>query len=105
LDPKLGQAKELQKSEKMRKAKRRRDKDFPRSPYSPERDDEMVRPTEEDKDDPADMKKVDKGDKKADAKADAKKDEDEKKDRDFLPFLGGPKPKEDPRFANKKRPV
>lgn len=108
LDPKLQDAKDLQNPEKKRRVKKKRDPHFPKSPYDPERDEEMVRPKEEDtdEDDPKkDKKKEEKGTESVKGKETAKEKEKEKEEELFLPQLGGPKPKEDPRFANKKRPV
>jgi hypothetical protein len=105
-DPKLEDAKDLQSKEKQRKMKRRRTPKFPNAPYSPDGDEEIVRPKEEDTDEP-DAKKAKDADKAGQGDKDkkAEKKDDEEKEDLYLPALGGPRPKEDPRFAGKKRPV
>jgi hypothetical protein len=98
LEKLLAQAKELQKKDRMRRMKRR--PDLPNEPYTPDADDKLVPPKEDDPDEPnvKDAKKGKPGDKKAGDKID---DEEPL----FMPALGGPRPKEDPRFKDKKRPV
>jgi hypothetical protein len=110
LDRLFGKTRELQASEKIKRMKKKGDRDRPKSPYTPEDDDEMARPKEEDsneplpkkgdKGDPTDLTKTDPG-KGADKKATDDDDDDEKK---FLPQLGGQKKKIDPRYAKKQRP-
>ena len=90
--------------ERARDRKNKRRPHFPDMPYDPE-DDKAGPPREEDTDEPL-PKKPDAGksgekDPKAAKKPDDKDDEEEK----FMPALGGPKPKVDPRFAKKVRPV
>jgi hypothetical protein len=90
------------------KRKRKGDKpEFPDSPYSADGKEVKVPPKEEDTNEPLPAKK-DKGDKakpgdKTDKK-DADKDDDDKEPL-YMPALGGPKEKMDPRFAKKRRPV
>ena len=107
-DKALEDARALLDAERLRRM-RREDPDFPAAPFRPEADEQMVPPKEEDPADPDAAK-----DKAKDADK-AKKDGDEAKKKDgdekgedeplFLPALGGPKPKLDPRFADKLRPV
>lgn len=99
---------DLQGNEKMRRMKRK--PDFPDSPYTPETDEKRVRPKEEDTDEPLPNKKGDKDKQKGDgsstAQAKGKNDKDDKEEEPtFMPALGGPKPKIDPRYADKQRPV
>ena len=99
---------DLQGNEKMRRMKRK--PDFPESPYTPDTDEAKVRPKEEDTDEPLPNKKGDKdkarGDSSSAAKAKGKNDKDDKEEEPtFMPALGGPKPKVDPRYADKQRPV
>ena len=108
-DPDLAQVRDLLKAEDIRRLKRKM-KDFPKSPYSPESDEYLVPPGEEDT---ADDEKANKDDAAAKDKGDPdakdKKDgdnADKEEDEDlFMPALGGPRPKLDPRFADKIRPV
>ncbi len=107
LDPKedqaLDEARQLLNAERMRRL--RGDPDFPNAPFRPEADERMVPPKEEDPAEPDAAKD----------KAAAKKDGDQAKTKDeageheeeplFMPALGGPQPKLDPRFADKLRPV
>jgi hypothetical protein len=102
-DKPLADTRKLQDSEKMKKMRRR--PKLPKAPYTPETDEEMVPPKEEDTDEPDEAKGKAKDEKKADKKADKdKKDEDEEEPL-YMPALGGPRPKLDPRFADKRRPV
>ena len=96
-DPKLDEARELLKNSK---ARRKPDPDFPAAPYVPEDREDTAPPKESDADEPAkaDAKDANPGEDKKDAEA---KTEDEDL---FHPSLGGPKPKIDPRFADKVRP-
>jgi hypothetical protein len=103
----LGKTKDLQASEKIKRMKKKLDRDRPKAPYTPEGDDETGRPKEEDsneplpkKGDPSDLTKTDPG-KGTEKKMDDDEDDDEKK---FLPQLGGQKKKIDPRYAKKQRP-
>ena len=99
-DPKLDEARDLLKNDPAKKP--RRDPDFPDAPYVPDAGEQDVPPKESDTDEP-DAKKPDASkdakDKAAQDKADEEHDEDL-----FQPALGGPKPKLDPRFADKVRP-
>lgn len=99
----LADARNLLDKRKARKP--RRTPEFPDSPFSG--DEEMkVPPREEDTDEALPTKdkegKAKPGDKNA-KKPDAKDDDEEEKK--FMPALGGPKEKPDPRFAKKVRPV
>jgi hypothetical protein len=97
----LEKTRELQASERMKRMKRR--PDFPRRPYDPDTDEQLQRPKEVDPDDPDAMKKALNQEPTATA---AKKDKGEdEEDENFMPALGGPKPKLDPRFAGKQRPL
>jgi hypothetical protein len=108
-NPELAQAREVLKAEDIRRLKRKL-KDFPKAPYSPDADDYLVPPGEEDPDDadmPAktdDATAQDKSDANAKDKKDAA-DADQVEEDLFMPALGGPRPKLDPRFADKIRPV
>ncbi len=90
-------------------AKRRRGRDkpeFPDSPYTPDRDEVKVPPREEDTNEPLPTKNDPKGKPGEKGKKEDKKDmEDEEKEPLFMPALGGPREKLDPRFAKKRRPV
>jgi hypothetical protein len=98
----LNRTKELQASDKMKRLKRR--PDFPKAPYDPDTGEQLVRPREEDPDEPAAAKKNDAAaNGQKDKSARDKPDDDE--ESKFMPALGGPKPKIDPRFANKMRPL
>jgi hypothetical protein len=103
IDEALDKTKELQASEKMKRLKRQ--PEFPGRPYDPETGEQKVRPKEEDPDEPdaANKDKQDAG-KTGNKTAKDKKGDDEEENL-FMPALGGPKPKVDPRFANKQRPV
>jgi hypothetical protein len=89
--------------------KRNGDKpEFPDSPYSPDGKEVKVPPREEDTDEPLPSKKdkdgkTKPGEKNDNEKKDAAKDDDE--EPLYMPALGGPKEKMDPRFAKKRRPV
>jgi hypothetical protein len=103
-DRALDQARELLNSEQLRRM-RRKDPEFPAAPYVPEAGEERVPPKEEDPDEPAAAKKKDDAAKKEDA-AVKKKDEAAPEEEElFMPALGGPQPKLDPRFADKLRPL
>ncbi|HWG45822.1 MAG TPA: hypothetical protein VN688_23880 [Gemmataceae bacterium] len=88
--------------------KRNGDKpEFPDSPYNPDGKEVKVPPREEDTNEPLPSKKDKDGKIKPGEKNDKKdagKDEDEKEPL-YMPALGGPKEKIDPRFAKKRRPV
>jgi hypothetical protein len=107
LDRLLNQVKKLQKSGKMKRMKRR--PDLPKEPYDPETGEDKIPPKEEDPEetDPKTGKKEkDKGEKPGDkAKTKKKEGNDEENEDLYMPALGGPRPKEDPRFKDKKRPV
>ncbi|MBI5761558.1 MAG: hypothetical protein HZA46_23860 [Planctomycetales bacterium] len=111
-NPKLAQAKKLLTAEDIKKLRKKmKNPKFPDSPYDPETGEYLVPPKEADTPDPDDaLAKADKS--KSDTKPDAlaeKKPEDMKPDAEdeplFQPALGGPKPKLDPRFADKQRKV
>ncbi len=81
--------------------------EFPDSPYTPDRDEVKVPPREEDTNEPLPNKnegKTKPGE-KGDKKGDRKDMEDDDKEPLFMPALGGPREKMDPRFAKKRRPV
>jgi hypothetical protein len=103
LEKLLAAAKQLLNSDKTRRMNRR-DPTFPAEPYTPEAGEQKVPPREQDTEEPA--KKGDKADPnnpgKPPAGGEKKDDEEESK---FMPALGGPKPKVDPRFEKKQRPV
>jgi hypothetical protein len=90
------------------KRKRKGDRpEFPDSPYSADGKEVKVPPREEDTNEPLPAKKDKDGPTKAGDKQDKKdadKDEDDK-ELLFMPALGGPREKMDPRFAKKRRPV
>jgi hypothetical protein len=89
-----------------RRRRRERRLEFPDSPYAPDREEVQAPPREEDTNDPLPGQKDPKGKagaNKADKKADAK--EDEEKEPLYMPALGGPRVKPDPRFDKKRRPV
>jgi hypothetical protein len=100
----------LARARKLLEARRDRKKDdkpdFPDRPYDPDRDEVKVPPREEDSNEPLPRKgdkskPGEKGDKK-----DEKKDmDDDDKEPLYMPALGGPREKVDPRFAKKRRPV
>jgi hypothetical protein len=81
--------------------------EFPDSPYTPDGKEVKVPPREEDTDEPLPGKKDKDGKKKPGEKEDKKADnkDDDDKEPLFMPALRGPKEKEDPRFAKKRRPV
>jgi hypothetical protein len=89
----------LQRPDKAKRMKRR--PEFPDRPYTPEAGEEKVRPREEDTPEP-DKGPKDNGQTNQGNNPDKKGGDDEPK---FEPALGGPKPKLDPRYANKQRPV
>ncbi len=93
------------------RAKKLLDKDgdrpeFPEAPYRADEKDDKVPPREQDSDTPL-PKKKDRGKEKERAKDKASdKDDNKKEDEDepkFMPRLGGPKPKIDPRYKGKMR--
>jgi hypothetical protein len=95
------QVRKLLDSDRARRMKRR--PNFPDEPYTPDQGEEKVRPKEEDTDEPAANKKDpnQKGGDKAGKKDDGKDEEEPT----FMPALGGPREKVDPRFAGKVRPL
>jgi hypothetical protein len=97
----LAQARNLLKSENTRRMKRR--PNFPDEPYTPDQGEEMVRPKEEDTEEPAATKET--GEKGDQAKAGKKDDQKDNEEPTYAPALGGPRPKIDPRYAKKMRPV
>jgi hypothetical protein len=95
---------------KAKKLLERKDGDKPEFPDAPFRDEKEEKgpPKEQDSDEPLPNKKDAKaGDKKAgDKKAGAKDPKDEEdEDKKFMPRLGGPRQKIDPRYAKKRRPT
>jgi hypothetical protein len=81
-------------------AKPKRDPEFPVEPYTPQTEEYLVSPKEEDVV-PSGTATV------AAAVATAartRKDAEEADEQDYMPALGGPEPKLDPRFADKIRP-
>lgn len=109
IDDLLGKTEKLQSSDKMRRAKKE-DPKFPKAPGDPDAGEEKVRPKEDAGDVPEKKDgKTDKNTEKGEAKLSPKekgkeKADDEDEDKKFMPALGGPKPKVDPRFAKKQRP-
>jgi hypothetical protein len=98
----------LAQAERMKEAddllKRRRMPEFPDAPFTPDGEEMMVPPEEEDTFEPdAEMKGDAKDDAKADGKAE-KKDAEEEEEEMFMPPTGV-RQKMDPRFAKKVRPV
>jgi hypothetical protein len=81
---------------------RRRAPKLPKAPYNPDAGEEMVPPKEEDTDDPDTPKASDKQDSEKGKKAD--KDKEDEEEPLYMPALGGPRPKLDPRFKGKMRP-
>jgi hypothetical protein len=96
----LAQTRELQNSEKLKKMRRRIPK-LPNAPYTPDTDEEMVPPKEEDTDEPDASRATEQQGKAADKDKQSKDDQEEPL---YMPALGGPRPKVDPRFAKKLRP-
>ena len=72
----------------------RREPQFPAQPWTPDHGEVLVPPREEDTEDPA-----------AQAGTSGPKTAEESEEPVFAPALGGPRPKLDPRFADKLRPV
>ena len=104
-NPELAQVRDLLKAEAIRRFKRQI-KDFPKSPYSPESDDYLVPPDEEDTADDVKSDEPDAAKEQADEKSKVPNDPDLEEDEPlFMPALGGPRPKLDPRFADKIRPI
>jgi hypothetical protein len=99
----LTETKELQKSDKMKKM-RRRAPDLPNAPYTPETGERAVPPKEEDPDEP-NAKTKDKGEKALGKKGEKDKAKEDEEEPLYMPALGGPRPKVDPRFTDKMRPV
>jgi hypothetical protein len=98
---------------KARKLLQKKDRDRPEFPDAPFRSDDKevkVPPREEDGDDPLPKRKdkeKGKNDKSESSKADAKdkKDmDDDEEESKYMPRLGGPREKLDPRFAKMRRP-
>jgi hypothetical protein len=99
---------------KAKKLLERKDKDkpeFPDTPFRADDKEEKVPPREEDSDEPLPKKKdkgKDKDDKAGEKNAGEKKDKKDDDDEDepkFMPRLGGPRQKLDPRYAKKRRPM
>lgn len=99
----LERVKKLQQAGKLKRMKRR--PTFPDAPYTPDQDEQFVRPNEEDPDEAADAQKATQGKKSATAKTDKKLDDDDEDEPKYMPALGGPRPKIDPRYAKKIRPL
>ena len=103
--------KELEKVKKLldtknRKKLRRRNPKFPERPYDPEKDKYLVPPKEQDTDPTEEELKAAAKKNKDKKKANKNKKKDgEEEEPLFLPALGGPQPKLDPRFAKKMRKV
>jgi hypothetical protein len=100
----------LAKAKNLLDAKRKRGDrkpEFPDSPYTPDRDEVKVPPREEDTNEPLPNKNDTKGKpgEKGEKKDDKKDMDDDDKEPLFMPALGGPREKMDPRFAKKRRPV
>src|SRR5260370_17943615 len=91
----------MQDAEKLKKM-RRRAPNLPKAPYAPDTDEEMIPPREEDTDDADSPNAKANGDKRDGKKAD--KDREEEDEPLYMPALGGPRPKLDPRFKGKLRP-
>jgi len=104
-DTSFAKLKKLLNADKAKRMKRK--PSFPDQPYTPESEEKLVRPNEEDPDEPAAGKKDNpKGTNVASNNKKEKKDvTPEEEEPKFLPALGGPKPKLDPRFAKKVRPL
>lgn len=99
-DKELAEARKILDSELLR---RLRDRPlFPNRPYDPERDEYLVPPKEQDTEETDEEAKAKK---KEDEKKKKKDDADEEEEDPplFMPALGGPVPKLDPRFADKIR--
>ncbi len=102
----------LEKAKKLLEKGDRDKPEFPDAPFRADDKEEKVPPREQDSDEPLPMKK-DKSKEKDRAKDDKDgkgKDRDKKKDDDedepkFMPRLGGPRQKMDPRFKDKQRPM
>lgn len=97
----LAATRQLQGSDPMRRA--RRNPQFPDMPYTPENGEKLERPREQDGPDAAKAtsERKNNGDNRARQET---KDGDEPESM-FMPALGGPKPKVDPRYANRQRPM
>jgi hypothetical protein len=108
LEKLLAAAKDLLAGDKTQEKTKRmkRQPQFPDMPYTPDNGEETVSPKEDDPDEPAaDKKAADKGAQGNKEKWADKKSDDEKEEPLLMPALGGPKPKVDPRYARKMRPV
>ncbi len=102
-DKELAEARKVLDSEELR---RMRDQpQFPKRPYDPERDEYLVPPKEQDTEEPDAEGDEDAKDKKKDDEKKKEADADDEEDEPplFMPALGGPVPKLDPRFAEKIR--
>jgi hypothetical protein len=87
---------------------RSREPEFPDAPYVPEGDEELLPPEEEDTFEPAEEDPAAAEDAEGEAAEEESGAEDaeaEEEEELFMPALGGPRPKLDPRFADKLRPV
>ena len=102
----LAETRELQAA--ARPERMRRPPEFPDAPYDPEQDEFLVPPEEED---PAgaegneEMAADEQAEGQEDDSEDVAEDAAEEEEELYLPALGGPKPKIDPRFAEKLRPL
>jgi hypothetical protein len=105
----LRETREIQQAAKPERMKR--PPEFPDAPYNPENDEEyLIPPKEEDTEEPAGEPAEE--DPAADAADEAEAEEgmedeveEDEEEELFMPALGGPQPKLDPRFAEKLRPV
>jgi hypothetical protein len=109
IDQLFGAQRAMELKEKMKRMKRKKGPIFPERPYDPDSDEKMERPREQDSDEPL-PKQDDDPARRDDAAANNRgkmedKKDDEDDDKKFMPQLGGPKPKADPRFADRQRPV
>jgi hypothetical protein len=101
LEDLLAKAKKLlAKSDKGRKP------EFPDTPFRDDKE-ETVPPREEDSNEPLPKKKGEKkeGDEKGGEKKEGDKKDGDEEEEKFMPRLGGPKEKVDPRFDKKRRPM
>jgi hypothetical protein len=91
--------------EKDKIKKMRRRPNFPDEPYAADGPEEKVRPKEEDPDEPDKKNAKDAGKTGESTAKDDKKKDGEDEDPLYTPNLGGPKPKLDPRYDKRRRPV
>ena len=103
VDPLLDFTQQLQATDKLRRLKR--EPKFPAAPYMPDQDKYNVPPAEDDTDEPASTNSVGAAGSEKGRKGEDEKEKEEEEERLYLPALGGPQPKLDPRFAEKFRPA